>query len=105
MHVRKNEKQAAFTIVELLIVVVVIGILAAITIVAYSGMQTRADNTARQNEAIAWRKSFEVYKATYGSYPVMPDGGYCLGSGSQNGYCRVYQGGSYQYAESNDAPP
>ncbi|MDB5165477.1 MAG: prepilin-type N-terminal cleavage/methylation protein [Candidatus Saccharibacteria bacterium] len=37
-----HKKQSAFTIVELLIVIVVIGILAAITIVAYNGIQDRA---------------------------------------------------------------
>lgn len=37
-----NTPQQGFTIVELLIVVVVIAILAAITIVAYNGIQTRA---------------------------------------------------------------
>jgi prepilin-type N-terminal cleavage/methylation domain-containing protein len=37
-----NRKQTGFTIVELLIVIVVIGILAAITIVAYNGIQERA---------------------------------------------------------------
>ena len=34
-----------FTIVELLIVIVVIAILAAISIVAYNGIQSRANNT------------------------------------------------------------
>ena len=43
-------RQTGFTIVELLIVIVVIGILAAITIVAYNGIQTRAQNTQRINE-------------------------------------------------------
>ena len=37
-----KNKQSGFTIVELLIVIVVIGILAAITIVAYNGIQERA---------------------------------------------------------------
>ncbi len=37
-------KQKGFTIVELLIVIVVIGILAAITIVAFNGVQARAEN-------------------------------------------------------------
>lgn len=39
---RQNKKQKGFTIVELLIVIVVIGILAAISIVAYNGVQERA---------------------------------------------------------------
>ena len=39
----KQQKQTGFTIVELLIVIVVIGILAAITIVAYNGVQDRAN--------------------------------------------------------------
>ncbi len=40
-----------FTIVELLIVIVVIAILAAITIVAYNGIQDRAKNSASQSAA------------------------------------------------------
>ena len=37
-----RHEQTGFTIVELLIVIVVISILAAITIVAYNGVQERA---------------------------------------------------------------
>lgn len=40
------KRQTGFTIVELLIVIVVIAILAAITIVAYNGIQNRANNSA-----------------------------------------------------------
>ncbi|MBM3210179.1 prepilin-type N-terminal cleavage/methylation domain-containing protein [Candidatus Saccharibacteria bacterium] len=80
MHsARINSSYRGFTIVELLIVIVVIAILASITIVAYNGIQTRATNTARYNEIKAWQKSFELYKATYGNYPAVADGGYCLG--------------------------
>lgn len=45
------KKQTGFTIVELLIVVVVIAILAAITIVAYNGISQRAKTTATNNFA------------------------------------------------------
>lgn len=41
-----SRKQSAFTIVELLIVIVVIAILAAISIVAYNGIQSRARASA-----------------------------------------------------------
>lgn len=40
--IKRNQKNNGFTIVELLIVVVVIAILAAITMVAYNGIQTKA---------------------------------------------------------------
>lgn len=86
---------SGFTIVELLIVIVVIGILAAITIVAYSSIQTRAQNTAKLSEVNTWQKLFEAYRATSGTLPSMPDGGYCLGSnfpvgGGGVGRCRDY---------------
>lgn len=42
-----------FTIVELLIVIVVIGILAAITIVAYNGIQNRAQDTKIKHGSVS----------------------------------------------------
>lgn len=49
-HDRNTEGQSGFTIVELLIVIVVIGILAAITIVAYNGVQNRANDTVIKSD-------------------------------------------------------
>lgn len=79
-----------FTIVELLIVIVVIGILATITIIAYNGVQARANNASRMGEFNQWRKSFELYKTLNGTYPTMADGGYCLGTGFPGAKCRDY---------------
>lgn len=55
-------KQKAFTIVELLIVIVVIAILAAITIVAYNGITDRAKDSSRVSELTQWKKKAELYK-------------------------------------------
>ena len=66
-----------FTIVELLIVIVVIAILAAITIVAYNGIQTRAKNTKTINAATAWIKALRLYEADNGDYPTVTS---CLGT-------------------------
>lgn len=51
-----------FTIVELLIVVVVVAILAAITIVAFNGIQNRARDSTRDSAARSIRQALEHYK-------------------------------------------
>jgi len=61
---------SGFTIVELLIVIVVIGILAAITIVAYNGIQNRARDTQRVQDIKSIAKALEIYKTQTGDYPV-----------------------------------
>ncbi len=58
-----------FTIVELLIVIVVIGILAAITIVAYNGIQQRAKNNAITSTVVGYVKALSLYAADTGTYP------------------------------------
>jgi prepilin-type N-terminal cleavage/methylation domain-containing protein len=63
-------KQKGFTIVELLIVIVVIGILAAITIVAYNGVSARANFTRYVSDLRNTTKLIEMYKAQNGSYPT-----------------------------------
>ena len=65
-----TKKAYGFTIVELLIVIVVIAILAAISIVAYTGIQTRARDTTRQSDISQVQKLVEAYYAIHGLYPT-----------------------------------
>lgn len=67
-----NRKDQGFTIVELLIVVVVIAILAAITIVSYNGITTRANSAAAKASAATAQKKLELYASdsTAGTYPT-----------------------------------
>lgn len=84
-----------FTIVELLVAIVAIAILASIVIVSYGGIQARASNVARWTQVQQWRKIFKIYQAHYGSFPNVPNGSYCLGSGfPSGGYCREYWAGA-----------
>jgi len=66
----KQIKSKGFTIVELLIVIVVIAILAAITIVAYNGIQARAHTTAQKTTAENLAKKVEAYNAITNAYPI-----------------------------------
>ena len=56
----KHKQQSGFTIVELLIVIVVIAILAAISIVAYNGIQNRSRVTKANSDLATLRKAIEV---------------------------------------------
>lgn len=62
MH-QPTTSNRGFTIVELLIVVVIIAILAAITIVAYNGIQNRAKTSSAQSAAANAVKKAEAYNA------------------------------------------
>lgn len=64
------KSRSGFTIVELLIVIVVIGILAAITMVAYNGIQNRASNTAIQSDLRNLATKVLEQTALTGEYPT-----------------------------------
>jgi len=75
-------KRHGFTIVELLIVIVVIGILAAISLVAYSGVQQRGRDSARLSDLSKITKALEMYRTDNGSYPSCSGGTYQPGTAS-----------------------
>ncbi|MDQ5932594.1 MAG: hypothetical protein QG649_679 [Patescibacteria group bacterium] len=70
-----GQKQTGFTIVELLIVIVIIGILAAVTVVAYSTIQQRARDSRRVSDISTIAKA--VYRwgiETSQDFSGMPSG-------------------------------
>lgn len=91
-----RNKAYGFTIVELLIVIVIVAILAIITVVAYNGVQNRANNSSRYQEVMAWHKVLQAYVAQEGKLPPVTNGSYCLGygfpdgDGVAGGECRDY---------------
>lgn len=94
--VLKYKQQAGFTIVELLIVIVVIGILASITIVSYNGIQTRAKNQQTVSAVTAYYKAIMQYATVNGANPTTYG---CLGVQSEYNSNPCYVGSSsYNYS-------
>ena len=71
LTVTKNKIQKGFTIVELLIVIVVIGILAALVVTTYNGIQEKARDTERKTDLNALHAHAEAYQAEAGKYPSL----------------------------------
>lgn len=63
-----NKRTSGFTLVELLIVIVVIAILAAISVVAYNGIQNRSRAAATESDRKSITKGIEIYRITNDKY-------------------------------------
>ena len=105
MNLRTYKQQKGFTIIELLIVIVVIGILAALVLNAFGNIQERARDTERKSDINSIHTQLELYYADNGDYPngetkalletAMPDlnsdalddpSGDAINAGGANGY-------------------
>jgi len=107
----KNPKHSGFTIVELLVVIVVIGILASITIVSYTGISKRATAAAMQSDLSNASKQLKVYQASHGSYPTtlvgncptvpVADNTLCLKPSLNNTFAYSSDGATFDLTETN----
>jgi type IV pilus assembly protein PilA len=62
--------QQGFTLIELMIVVAIIGILAAVAIPAYQNYTVRAQVTEGLNLGDGWKTAVAEYYAQYGTFPT-----------------------------------
>lgn len=90
------QKQTGFTIVELLIVIVVIAILAAVTIVAYNGIQNQARQSIRDADMTTYYKAILTAREAAGGVTLRTitgsnySAGTCSGSGNPKDLAKTH---------------
>jgi general secretion pathway protein G len=70
----KWQIQRAFTLVELLVVISIIGILASIGLVAFNSAQARSRDAERKSDLKQISSALELYYSDYGQYPAGSSG-------------------------------
>lgn len=68
-HYKGNKQSSGFTLVELMIVVAIIGILAAVAVPQYKQYVLRAQLTETATQIGSFARAFEVAKQVNGDYP------------------------------------
>lgn len=109
---RLGKHTTGFTIVELLIVIVIIGILAAVTIVAFNGISQRAKEASVLSDARQDASAMRVHYEINGVYPndcadagveVSPDNTLiCNVAGDQQSFCLAVSRDSFTFYVTQD---
>lgn len=68
IEIAENKQDKGFTLVELLIVIVILGILATVTVFAVTGITNKGKTSACQSDAKTIQTAEEAFSANTGSY-------------------------------------
>lgn len=71
----RNSRRRAFTLMEIMLVVIIIGILAAMVVANFGGMSTDAKVTRAQADIAQIRMQLGLFEQRYGHYPTEEERG------------------------------
>lgn len=69
----KHKREQGFTLIELLVVSIIVGILATLVAMTYSGVQAKNRNARRQANINTLQSQLEIYYAEKSQYPSLHD--------------------------------
>ena len=72
--IKDNSKQKGFTLLEIMVVIVILGILASMVVPNLMGSKDKADRQKVVTDVIALENALEMYKLDNGSYPSTEQG-------------------------------
>ena len=70
----RNQRQRAFTLIELLLVLVILGILAAVVVPKFAGRTEQARVTAAQTQIATFGTALDAFEVDNGYYPKGKNG-------------------------------
>ena len=89
---KKTQNQSGFTMIELLIVIVIMGILSVVGLGAFTSSQIKARDSQRKTDLRTIGDALEAYYNDYGSYPIADAAGAFLGCGAGGAELCAYGG-------------
>ena len=75
-HISKmrRSRQRGFTLLEIMVVIVILGLLASLTIPSLMGNKEKADRQKAANDIVALENALDMYKLDNGRYPSAEQG-------------------------------
>lgn len=71
MKILDKRKQQGFTVIELIVVLVIIGILASLIVFSYNGVRSRDRDALRQSDIDTLQGHLEIFYAENSRYPTL----------------------------------
>lgn len=104
---RRIQNEKGFTLIELLIVIVVLGILAAIVIPNYTGLRDKAYHVEAESAGRAIALALEMYKVETGNYPDDQTDVEKMVAGYVSNYAQIMEGKTltYEYTAASEGTP